>query len=88
MLAIGFTAFASFLSFKSILIGAGITRPILVLWIIAGVLWSIIGFRALWNFILNDRMAQGVILGLIILYLLFAPPKQKKVTKKKNGNKK
>jgi len=86
LLAVIFTGLAVWLSIKSILLGGAINRFVIGVWIIAGVLWSIIGFKALVNYIMNDRMAQFVILAVIIMAILFVPSDKK--SNKKNGNKK
>lgn len=83
--AVIFTGLAIWSSFKSIILGGAIGRLTIGVWIVAGVLWSIIGFRALVNYILNDTMAQFVLLVVIIMAILFVPNKKKSI---KNGKQK
>ncbi len=85
--AVIFTGLAIWLSIKSILLGGAINRLTVGVWIIAGVLWSIIGFKALFEYIKNDQMAQFVLLVAIIMAILFVPNNPKNQNKK-NGNKK
>lgn len=85
LVAILFTILAGWVTINSLLVGNPFNRVTIFLWVIAGILWTIIGIRTIVNYILNDRTAQFIILVVLIMAILFVPSKK---SSKKNGNSK